>query len=236
MSADQTAQAQQSPQSAQAPHTPQTPQSAQSLTLPKNLKIESTDIKTETGLQLNEQQRVIIGSVLDLFKGKPSLPKLRLWDQTATFKDPLTTAKGYDKFAPQWYGLATAFSEIEQLDHEVKDNGNPIKLDLKTRYVVKGTNTEKIIQSRIEIETKDNLITRLEDQWDGEIKESGLKNVSLFRPWSFVELYGNILFWAFSFVWDTRLWTALRMLNANSVPLMVKVPKTDEEDAQMGNQ
>ena len=178
---------------------------------PAALNIQSLDIKTSPGVELNEQQKIIVGSVLDLFKGKPSLKKLSLWDPNATFRDPITNAVGFDKYAAQWYGLKAAFSDIKQDSHLVEDNGNPIKLDLNTTYTVKGAGTVKPIHSKIEIHTKPDesgqpKITRVEDKWDGEIGDGAFKNVSLFHPWSILGLAGQLAFWAFVKASDTWPW------------------------------
>lgn len=66
------------------------------------LKIENTNIKTATGVELSEQQKTLVGSVLDLFAGRPSLAKLDLWKDDAVFRDPIATAQGRKEFAPQW--------------------------------------------------------------------------------------------------------------------------------------
>ena len=41
------------------------------------------------------------------------------------------------------------FSDIERLHHSVTSAGNPIEMDLKTRYVVKGIGKEQTIESKI---------------------------------------------------------------------------------------
>ncbi|KAF2243833.1 hypothetical protein BU26DRAFT_543299 [Trematosphaeria pertusa] len=170
-----------------------------------NLNIESTDIQTAPGVTLSEQQRTIVGSVLDLFAGWPSLAKLALWRDDATFTDPITIATGRDKYAAQWYGLQSAFSEIERLHHSVKDAGNPILMDLKTRYVVKGIGKEQTIQSLVAIHLDEQgRISKVEDKWDGKLPDSSIAN-------------------------------AFRHLNAVSVPKMINVPKNEEEDAKKGN-
>lgn len=69
------------------------------------LKIESTDIKTKAGVELSSQQRTLVGSVLDLFAGRPSLEKLQLWEDEAVFEDPITVARGRKQFEPQWVCL-----------------------------------------------------------------------------------------------------------------------------------
>jgi len=158
------------------------------------------------GVKLSEEQNKIVGSVLDLFAGRPSLPKLRLWRDDATFTDPITIAEGRDKYSAQWYGLQSAFSEIERLNHQVKDAGNPILMDLRTRYVIKGLGKEQLIQSEVAIHLDaEGKIAKVEDKWDGKLPDSSIAN-------------------------------AFRHLNAVTVPKFVGVPKNDEEDRQRGNQ
>lgn len=78
----------------------------------------------------------------------------------------------------QRYGLQVAFSEIERLSHEVTSSGNPIEMDLRTRYVVKGLNKEQTVDSKVTIHTDGDKISRVEDKWSGSIEEGGIKNVS----------------------------------------------------------
>ncbi|KAA6414394.1 MAG: hypothetical protein FRX48_01143 [Lasallia pustulata] len=172
-----------------------------------DLGIENTNINTAPGVSLDEHQKTIVGSVLDLFAGRPSLKKLRLWADDGVFEDPITKAEGRKQYEPQWYGLQTAFSEIERLSHEVTDAGNPIAMDLKTRYVLKGIGKEQTIASKILIyyDQSTGKITKLQDKWDGQLPDSSFKN-------------------------------ALRNLNSVTVPTMISVPKNDEEDAKRGNQ
>jgi hypothetical protein len=67
-----------------------------------NLKIENTNIKTSPGTELSAEQKTIVGSVLDLFAGRPSLEKLQLWKDDAVFEDPLCIANGRKQFEGQW--------------------------------------------------------------------------------------------------------------------------------------
>ncbi|KAH8757160.1 hypothetical protein F5882DRAFT_307297 [Hyaloscypha sp. PMI_1271] len=166
-----------------------------------DLGIESTDIKTATGVSLSPQQRALVGSVLDLFAGKPTLKKLQLWTDDATFADPLTKAEGRRQYEAQWYGLKAAFSEIEQLHQSVTSSGNPITMDLKTRYKVKGVGSEQTIESVIKIHTtpSGDRITKVEDRWNGNIPEGAFAKV-------------------------------FRNLNSVVVPAFVSVPKSSEEE------
>jgi len=162
-----------------------------------------SEIQTAPGVSLNDGQKVIVGSVLDLFAGKPSLRKLTLWEDTAIFNDPLTVAEGRKQYSAQWYGLAAAFSDITRLSHQVTSSGNPITMDLKTKYVVKGLGTEKVIDSVVDIylDKETGKISKVLDKWGGEIGEGAVKH-------------------------------AFRKLNAVSVPVMVGVPKSIEEEEQ----
>ncbi|KAF2853129.1 hypothetical protein T440DRAFT_497120 [Plenodomus tracheiphilus IPT5] len=169
------------------------------------LNIENKNIQTAPSINLTEQQQTIIGSVLDLFAGRPSLPKLALWRDDATFSDNITIATGREKYSAQWYGLQSAFSEIERLHHEVKDAGNPILIDMKTRYVIKGINKEQTIESVVAITTDEQgKISKVEDRWNGKLPDGPISN-------------------------------AFRHLNAVTVPKVISVPKNAEEDAKRGN-
>ncbi|KAI4185762.1 MAG: hypothetical protein LQ346_005829 [Caloplaca aetnensis] len=206
-----------------------------------DLGIENTNIKTAPGVTLDEQQKTLVGSVLDLFAGRPSLKKLSLWDDDGVFEDNITIATGRKQYEAQWYGLQTAFSEIERLHHEVVSAGNPIGMDLKTRYVTKGVSKEQTIDSRVNIfyDKDTGKITKVQDKWGGELPDSSFKNVSieqLLDPWWWVHYAEGWAWWLWSFTWDTWLWEAMRNLNSVTVPKMVSVPKNDEEDAKRGNQ
>ena len=146
-----------------------------------------------------------------LFAGRPSLKKLSLWADDATFEDPITIATGRAKYEPQWYGLQTAFSEIERLHHEVTSAGNPIAMDLKTRYVVKGIGKEQTIASKILIDydSATGKITKVQDKWDGELPDSSFRNVSIeqiVNPWWWVHYAEGWAWWGWSFCWETRPW------------------------------
>ncbi|EON69813.1 hypothetical protein W97_09076 [Coniosporium apollinis CBS 100218] len=170
-----------------------------------NIPIENTNINTAPGVDLSPEQKTIVGSVLDLFAGRPSLEKLSLWSDEGTFEDPITIANGRKQYEAQWYGLQSAFSEIERLHHEVVSAGNPIVMNLKTRYVVKGIGKEQTIASAVNIFVgKDGKIEKLQDKWDGKLPDSFFSN-------------------------------ALRNLNSVTVPKMIGVPKNKEEDAKRGN-
>ena len=142
------------------------------------LDIENTNISTAPGVELSSQQKTLIGSVLDLFAGRPSLPKLQLWKDDATFEDPIAKAHGRKEYEAQWYGLQTAFSEIERLHHQVKSSGNPIEMELKTRYKVAGVGTEKTIESVVRIFTDGDKISKVEDRWNGNLPDGAVANVS----------------------------------------------------------
>lgn len=109
------------------------------------------------------------------------------------------------------YGLQAAFSEIERLHHEVVSAGNPIGMDLKTRYVTKGINKEQIIASKINIfyDKGTGKITKVQDKWDGNLPDSTFKNVSieqLFSPWWWVHYAEGWAWWTWSFTWDMWWW------------------------------
>ncbi|RSL95328.1 hypothetical protein CDV31_013931 [Fusarium ambrosium] len=180
----------------------------------KSIGITNTDIRKAAGVQLTPHQEVLIGSVLDLFEGHPSLRHLSLWTPTATFHDPITNAIGFDKFAAQWYGLVALFSPITIQSHEVTSSGDPISLRLSNKYVLKGLGTEKVMDSVVNIHVgPDGRIEKVEDKWNDKLPQG---------PFATATDIARAL--------DTQ---AFQKLNAVSVPAFVKVPKTQEEDDQM---
>jgi hypothetical protein len=116
-----------------------------------------------------------------LFAGRPSKQKLSLWEDNATFEDPLAIAEGRTRYEPQWYGLAKAFSEIERLHHEVTSSGNPIEMDLKTRYVIAGIQKEQTIESKVTISYNESSgqITKVQDKWNGKLPDNAFADVSV---------------------------------------------------------
>ena len=132
-------------------------------------------LKTAPGVDLKDNQKLILCSILDLFAGRPTKRKLTLWTDDASFHDPLTNAVGRKQFEAQWYGLKTAFSEIERLGCEVVSAGEPMEMKLKTRYKVKGVGSEQTIDSIIEVSTQGDKVKKVQDKWDGEISEGPVK-------------------------------------------------------------
>ncbi|KAF7896060.1 hypothetical protein EAF00_006075 [Botryotinia globosa] len=173
------------------------------------LGIENTNVHTAPGVELNQKQKVVVGSVLDLFAGLPSQQKLSLWSDTAVFADQITNAEGRKQYSAQWFGLKAVCNDIERLGHEVTSAGNPIEMDLKTKYVLKG-GMAQTVESKVSIWTEgqggEGKITKVQDAWNGNVPSEGF----------FVK--------------------ALRNLNSVVVPVVVSVPKGDAEDAQKGNQ
>lgn len=194
------------------------------------LNIENTNIKTAPGVTLEDQQKTLVGSVLDLFAGRPSLEKLQLWKDEGVFEDPITIAEGRKQYEAQWvrdipfffyletryanivprqYGLQSAFSEIERLSHEVTSSGNPISMNMKTRYKVKGVGVEQTISSVVNIFHEGGKITKVQDKWDGKLPEGAIANVSvaqLFSPFWWAYYTWAWVFYLWSFVWWTRPW------------------------------
>jgi hypothetical protein len=93
----------------------------------------------------------------------------------------------------------------------VKDAGNPIVMDLKTRYKVKGIGSEQTIKSVVKIHTDGSgeRITQVEDRWNGNIPEGAFAKVRLFQllsPFWWIHSFQILGFWCWSFVWWTRPW------------------------------
>jgi len=173
-----------------------------------NSAFENVDLKNRTinealGVSLSQHQKVLVGSVLDLFEGHPTLKHLALWHPSATFQDPIAVAQGSDRIAAQWYGLPVLFKPINILSHEVTSSGNPIELKLRNKYVLKGLKKEQVVDSIVKIEVaEDGRIQKVEDRWNDKLPSGAISE-------------------------------AFRKLNGATMPSLVKVPKNAEEDAQM---
>jgi hypothetical protein len=144
-----------------------------------SLSLDTKHITTVPGVKLSDHQEAIVRSVLDLFAGRPSLPKLALWRDDATFINPLTSATGREKYSAQWYGLQKAFSEIDCINHQVRDAGNPILIDSRIKYTVRGLGTQQLLQSEVAVHLdEEGKISKVQDKWNGELSEGVMSNVS----------------------------------------------------------
>lgn len=92
-------------------------------------------------------------------------------------------------------------------------SGNPIKLDMKTKYKAKGVGTEHTIESVVNIyyDKSAGKIEKVEDKWNNELPEGAFKNVSqLLNPFWWLRYAENWCFWLCSFVWYTWPWQVRR--------------------------
>lgn len=168
-----------------------------------SIGVRNTNINEDSSVSLSPHQNLLVASVLDLFEGNPTLRHLSLWSRDASFQDPIALATGYDKFAAQWYGLPALFNPIKILSHQVTSAGNPIELTLSNKYVVKGVQKEQVINS----------VVRIHVGQDGKIEKLEDRWNDQLPDGAFAQTF--------------------RKLNAVSVPALITVPKTEEEDRKM---
>ncbi|EGZ77038.1 hypothetical protein NEUTE2DRAFT_78059 [Neurospora tetrasperma FGSC 2509] len=169
----------------------------------QQLTVSNTLILEAPGVDLTPYNKILVGAVLDLFEGKPTLQHLSLWNPDATFVDPITTAQGYNRYAAQWYALAQVLGPVKIQSHEVVSSGSPIEVKLHNRYTLPPINKTQDIHSLVKIWVDGNgKIARVEDRWDGELPDGALNE-------------------------------AFRKAFAMTIPVIVKVPRTEEEDIQM---
>ncbi|KDN63405.1 hypothetical protein CSUB01_11904 [Colletotrichum sublineola] len=207
----------------------------------ESIGVKNNDIIQKSGVSLSQQQKVLVGSVLDLFEGNPTLKHLSLWSKNATFQDNITVAEGYDKFAAQWYGLSALFNPIKIQSHTVTSAGNPIKLELKNSYTVKGVKAEQTMESVVQIEVGDDgKIVKVNDKWNNNLPDGAFSQVRDSLQVSFLTAARTLAWLAsqagvavFCRISGWRLFWALRKLNAVTVPAFVKVPKNEEEDQKL---
>lgn len=84
------------------------------------------------------------------------------------------------------------------------DSGNPIRLEVSNKYVVRGIGKEQVINSVVEVFLNDQngRIDKVLDKWNGKLPENVVAD-------------------------------AFRKLNAVTVPMFVTIPKTEEDDMKM---
>jgi hypothetical protein len=127
--------------------------------------------------------------------------------------------------------------------------------------VLRGVGKEAVVESKVKIWTgQDGSIERVEDKWDGKLPEGSISEVrALFGVWPVALVggaVGGVLEWGWGmFVRGCWWWPflvrlgegtfgsvgilltmklqAFRKLNAVTVPTVVKVPKTEDEDMKM---
>jgi len=115
------------------------------------------------------------------------------------------------------------FNPIRIQSHKVTSDGNPIEFELSNAYTVKGINKEETITSVVRIHVgEDGKIEKVEDKWNGSLPEGAVSEVS-------ISISDVSECWSGTLTWPQ----AFRKLNAVTVPVIVKVPKTEEEDVKM---
>ncbi|KAK3497213.1 uncharacterized protein B0T23DRAFT_426348 [Neurospora hispaniola] len=204
----------------------------------QQLAVSNTLILEAPGVDLTPYNKILVGAVLDLFEGKPTLKHLSLWNPDATFVDPITTAQGYNRYAAQWYALAQVLGPVKIQSHEVVSSGNPIEVKLHNRYTLPPINKTQDIHSLVKIWVDGNgKIARVEDRWDGELPDGALNETVFWFAEAVMRKMRSLLDAAFRVYCSAAWWLlpimAFRKAFAMTIPVIVKVPRTEEEDIQM---
>ncbi|KAH7165244.1 hypothetical protein EDB81DRAFT_754020 [Dactylonectria macrodidyma] len=198
-----------------------------------SLNINNVNINEPPGVTLSPHEKLL------LYEGNPTLKHLSLWSPRATFSDPMGIMVGYSEYAAGWYGIPALCRDTQIQSHAVISAGNPIKLDLSNKYVVKGINKELTIDSAVRIYIdKDGKIDEVEDRWVANVPEQPTQELQTYSV-------GRILAWGWQrgkdWMWwvvctPTWWWTLwpVRRLNGTLIPLYIKPPKSEGEDVHMG--
>ncbi|KAH9923257.1 uncharacterized protein B0H18DRAFT_909923, partial [Fomitopsis serialis] len=72
---------------------------------PPNHIIINASVAVAPGVAIDEHRRTLVGVVLDLFQGKPSLHKMSFFAEDAVYEDPVAKSVGRISIAAQFYGL-----------------------------------------------------------------------------------------------------------------------------------
>ena len=130
-------------------------------------------------------------------------------------------AEGFDRYAAQWYGLPTVFNPINLVSHTVTSAGNPIEIDLRNKYTIKGIKKEQEIHSKVKIFVDDDTgvsggsgnvssgtgkISMVEDRWNDKLPEGVISQVrqslSNRQGGGIIRTVGDLVLWPL----DLSLW------------------------------
>ncbi|TFY67778.1 hypothetical protein EVJ58_g1405 [Rhodofomes roseus] len=76
---------------------------------PPNHIITNASVDVAPGVTIDDHRRTLVGVVLDLFQGKPSLYKMDFFAEDAVYEDPVAKSVGRTSIAGQFYGLPELF-------------------------------------------------------------------------------------------------------------------------------
>ncbi|KAH6867597.1 hypothetical protein B0T10DRAFT_370301, partial [Thelonectria olida] len=128
--------------------------------------IHNVAINESPGVTLSDHERLLVGSILDLYEGKGSAKHLSLWSPRVYHACPGGILKGHRENLAIWYVHATWCESIQIQSHMVTSRMNPIRLNLSNKYIFKGIKMETTIDSEIQIHVdKDGKVERLEEHW-----------------------------------------------------------------------
>ncbi|KAL7275992.1 hypothetical protein RUND412_001023 [Rhizina undulata] len=155
------------------PNPPNAPAADESAIPPKppiSGQIETVEINVLQGLTLQGHQREVIGSVLDLFQGRPTRGKMAYWRGDAVFNGGFVKAFGRDEVLAAWQMHSKVMKDITMVSHEVvKVEDTSYEMELVQKYTLKGVGGRVIsVRSRIYIELdRCGGIREVKDLWDG---------------------------------------------------------------------
>jgi len=128
--------------------------------------IHNLNINASPSVTLSAHERLLVGSILDLYEGKGSLKHLSLWSPHACLTNPGGIIKGHREQVAAWYAHATWHESNQIQSHLVTSRGNPIQINLSAKYLFRGIRMQLTIDSKIWVYVdKDGKIERLEDRW-----------------------------------------------------------------------
>jgi len=151
-------------------------------------------------VELDERRAQLLKDLQQLYSCQPSVEIFeRSWRSDAAFEDPVSSCKGLNEIAAQFFAMPLIFKKSVTLSHRVissTHNPNLLIYEQVQEYTVKLFGMKRTVKSIILVELDDeDKIILLEDQWNGE------------EP---------------PHAWGLGM---LRRLNSKTISLLVSVPK-----------
>ncbi len=111
----------------------------------------------------------IVSDILNLYNSNPTTESFRHYALNAQFEDPLQYSGSLSSIKSAFKFLPKIFIDTQVIKSDADIEGNPMKLNLETRYEWKGIKKETVIRS-IVLLTLNNQeqIIRHEERWNGE--------------------------------------------------------------------
>ncbi|KAM5383800.1 hypothetical protein ACJZ2D_001789 [Fusarium nematophilum] len=155
-------------------------ESARQSTTPLSIRdIHNVNTTAAPGVALSDHERLLVGSILDLYEGRGTLRHLSLWSQHAYHANPPGIMTGHRRIVAAWYAHAASLESSHIQSHMVQST-SPIRFNLSINETFRGLGLQVMINSEVRVHVdEDGKIKRLEERWDTVTNEGARRAQSI---------------------------------------------------------